>query len=77
MYRSPRPLPCPAFISQMCISDRLYIDAVTKAGGEAIYLPQIKTEDDAKNALAEIDALVVTGGEDIDPVSYTHLSPSQ
>lgn len=33
---------------------QLYIDAVTKAGGEAIYLPQIKTEDDAKNALAEI-----------------------
>lgn len=27
---------------------QLYIDAVTKAGGEAIYLPQIKTEDDAK-----------------------------
>lgn len=27
---------------------QLYIDAVTKAGGEAIYLPQIKTEDDAE-----------------------------
>lgn len=49
---------------------QLYIDAVTKAGGEAIYLPQIKTEDDAKNALAEIDALVMTGGEDIDPSYY-------
>ena len=46
------------------------MDAVTKAGGEAIYLPQIKTEEDAKNALAEIDALVMTGGEDIDPSYY-------
>lgn len=49
---------------------QLYMDAVTKAGGEAIYLPQIKTEEDAKNALAEIDALVMTGGEDIDPSYY-------
>lgn len=55
---------------------QLYIDAVTKAGGEAIYLPQIKTEDDAKNALAEIDALVVTGGEDIDP-SYYDEEPNE
>ena len=47
-----------------------YIDAVTKAGGEPVYLPQIKTEEDAKNALAEIDALVMTGGEDIDPSYY-------
>ena len=52
---------------------QLYIDAVTKAGGEAIYLPQIKTEDDAKNALAEIDALVMTGGEDIDDIDDIKL----
>lgn len=50
---------------------QLYLDAVTKAGGEAVYLPQIKTEDDAKKALAEVDALVVTGGEDIDPSYYS------
>ncbi len=50
---------------------QLYLDAVTKAGGEAVYLPQIKTENDAKKALAEVDALVVTGGEDIDPSYYS------
>ena len=49
------------------------VAAVSQAGGEAIYLPQIKTEDDAKNALAEIDALVMTGGEDIDDIDDIKL----
>lgn len=55
---------------------QLYLDAVEKAGGEAVYLPQIKTEEDAKKALAEVDALVVTGGEDIDP-SYYDAEPDE
>ena len=38
------------------------------AGGKAIYLPSDQTERmHGENALAEIDALVMTGGEDIDP----------
>lgn len=49
---------------------QMYLTAVEKAGGEAVYLPQIKTEEDAKKALAEVDALVMTGGEDIDPSYY-------
>lgn len=47
-----------------------YLDAVEKAGGEAVYLPQIETEEDAIEALSGVDALVMTGGEDIDPSYY-------
>lgn len=47
-----------------------YLDAVEKAGGEAIYLPQITTEEEAEAALDSIDALVMCGGEDIDPSFY-------
>lgn len=47
-----------------------YQNAVTKVGGEYVMLPQIKTEEEAKKALATVDALVMRGGEDIDPKYY-------
>jgi len=47
-----------------------YADAVTKAGGEPVFLPQITTQEEAKAALATVDALVMTGGEDINPTLY-------
>ena len=48
-----------------------YCNAVIKAGGEPVYLAQFKTEEEAAAALKDLDALVMTGGEDIDP-SYYH-----
>lgn len=54
---------------------QMYADAVTKAGGEPVFLPQMKTESEAKEALSKISALVMTGGEDIDPKLY-HEKPS-
>lgn len=53
-----------------------YHDAVAKAGGEPVYLPQIVTAEDAKAALASVDALVMAGGEDIDP-SYYGAEPNE
>ena len=49
---------------------QMYIDSVKMAGAEPVLLPQIKTEEDALNALKTVDAVILTGGEDIDPAYY-------
>lgn len=51
-----------------------YIDAVTQAGGEPVLLEQATDLDSAKAALDTVDALILTGGEDIDP-SYYNEAP--
>ena len=47
-----------------------YMDAVKKAGGEPVYLPCVTDEASARAALAEVDCLILTGGEDIGPAYY-------
>lgn len=47
-----------------------YIDAVTAAGGEPVLLAQVTNLEEAKEQLATVDALIMTGGEDIDPSYY-------
>ena len=49
-----------------------YIDAITLAGGEAVLLPKVENIEQAKEALATVGAVVMTGGEDIDPTYYGH-----
>lgn len=47
-----------------------YINAVEKAGGEPVLLPLVTNKDDAKAELENVDVLIMTGGEDIDPSYY-------
>lgn len=47
-----------------------YIVSVKKAGATPILLPQLKTEEDAMKALKTVDAVILTGGEDINPAYY-------
>lgn len=46
-----------------------YVKAVRKAGGVPVLLPIVEP-DDVDAVLARVDALVMTGGGDVDPSSY-------
>jgi gamma-glutamyl-gamma-aminobutyrate hydrolase PuuD len=47
--------------------DKRYVDAVKKAGGMPVILPLFETRDEAAEFLAELDGVLFTGGDDIDP----------
>lgn len=47
-----------------------YMVSIKKAGATPVLLPQLKTEEDAINALKTVDAVILTGGEDINPIYY-------
>ena len=48
----------------------VYVDAVRRSGGRAVLLPPGGGDDEAGATIANLDALVVAGGPDIDPVRY-------
>ena len=50
---------------------RTYVDMVAAAGGAPVLLPSIPA---AADAVAALDALVVTGGPDVDPAAYCAAS---
>lgn len=49
---------------------QLYADAVKKAGGEPVFLKQFTNEEEAKKAIEEVDAVIITGGDDLNPALY-------
>lgn len=55
---------------------RAYLRAVHRAGGLPILLPLVDP-DDADDLLDRVDALVVTGGADVDPTHYGQARSAQ
>jgi putative glutamine amidotransferase len=50
---------------------KVYLDAVTRAGGIAVLLPpQPLDEGTAHEVLAGLDGVIITGGRDVDPERY-------
>ena len=49
---------------------RTYVDAVRRGGGRPVLLPPGGTAAEAALTLADLDGLVVAGGDDVDPARY-------
>ncbi|MCQ2158972.1 MAG: gamma-glutamyl-gamma-aminobutyrate hydrolase family protein [Bacteroidales bacterium] len=47
-----------------------YTTAICKAGGIPVILPLVTNEKDAETVIARVDALLMTGGEDVNPALY-------
>ena len=61
--------------TEMAMLPAFYLEGVTRAGGVAVILPpQEIGSEDARNLLAGLDGLVVTGGRDVEASRYGHVS---
>jgi putative glutamine amidotransferase len=53
-------------------TNRPYAEAVRRAGGVPILIPNDLTEDDQDLLLSRVDGILFTGGFDLDPACYGH-----
>jgi len=61
--------------TEMAMLPAFYLEGITRAGGIAVILPpQEIGGEDARNVLAGLDGLVVTGGRDVEASRYGHVS---
>lgn len=61
--------------TEMAMLPAYYLEGITRAGGLAVILPpQLVDSEDARNLLAGLDGLVVTGGRDVEAARYGHQS---
>ena len=57
--------------TQACFLPAVYLDGVSRAGGVAVVLPpQPVGEEIAEAVVGHLDALILTGGRDVDPGAY-------
>jgi len=54
-----------------------YFDAMIRAGGLPILLPFLEEARDLEQALSGCDAVLLTGGDDLDPASYGAVSRNE
>ncbi|WP_236264127.1 gamma-glutamyl-gamma-aminobutyrate hydrolase family protein [Dysgonomonas sp. Marseille-P4677] len=47
-----------------------YVNAIAKAGGKSIIIPAMTDINVLRNIVKDLDGLVLTGGEDVDPLYY-------
>lgn len=47
-----------------------YLTSIEMAGAEAVYLPQVTDEASALAAIESVDAIIMAGGEDVNPALY-------
>lgn len=57
-------------VPEMIFTPRDYVSAVEAAGGIPVVLPQTREKKTLEGILDRIDGLLLTGGEDIDPLLY-------
>lgn len=61
--------------TEMAMLPAYYLEGITRAGGLAVILPpQFVDSEDARNILAGLDGLVITGGRDVEAARYGHQS---